>query len=197
MKQDIKYLHQVQLGQESGLIYFMSKFGKSLRFFAYSIIQNKEVAEEIVSDSFYKLWVGREKVKSVNSIKAFLYIITRNACYDYAGLPKNNLKTGEAALVDLVEPDTDILMQMIYVELVELVIQEVSNLPEQQATVFRMSYLEGLSTQEICEHLGTTTNTVYFARSKALSTLKKVFEQKDLKLYVTFLHCAGLFIMTS
>ncbi|WP_257670197.1 RNA polymerase sigma factor [Parapedobacter tibetensis] len=183
MKQAIQYLRQVQLGQESGLMYFMSKFGKSLRFFAYSIVQNKEVAEEIVSDSFYKLWKGRDRVKSVDSMKAFLYITTRNACYDYVGSPKNNLKTEEEeALADLVEPDADILTQMIHVELVDIVVQEVNNLPEQQATIFRMSYLEGLSTQEICERLGTTTNTVYFARSKALTTLKKVFEQKDLKL---------------
>src|SRR5690606_10950172 len=103
-----------------------------------------------------------EKITSVDSIKSFLYIATRNACYDYVGSPKNNLETEAEALADLVNSEADILTRMIYVELVELIAGEVNRLPAQQAAVFRMSYLEGLTAQEICENLGTTINNVYF-----------------------------------
>ena len=114
-------LEDFQLGQESGLRYFMAKFGHSLRFFAYSIIRNKATAEEIVSDSFYKLWQRREKVRSIDNIKAFLYISTRNACYDYTGMLKNRVHTEENVLETIVCPNADILTQIIYAELVQLI----------------------------------------------------------------------------
>src|SRR5690606_16352483 len=102
---------------------------------------DKEAAEEIVSDSFYKLWQGRENAKSVESIKAFLYISTRNACYDYSGKLKNRVHSEEDALETLVCQNSDILTQIIYTELIQLIAQEVDKLPQQQAAVFRMTYL--------------------------------------------------------
>ncbi len=179
MNQDLKYVQHIQLGHESGLKFFMSKFGKSLRFFAYSIVQNKEVAEEIVSDSFFKLWNGRDRIKSANSIKSFLFITTQNACYDYVRCPKRKINSDADALEKLVITDADTLTKMIYVELIELVVKEVNKLPEQQASVFKMSYLQELSTQEISKNLGTTSNSVYFARSKALSIIRKALQLKD------------------
>src|SRR5690606_26999886 len=132
--------------------------GKSLRFFAYNIIRNKEAAEEIVSDVFFKLWSGRERFATPQKIKAFLYIATRNACYDYLDSPKNRVHYDVDITDQLQHPQPDLLAGIIEAELVELVYQEINNLPEQQAAVFRMSYLEGMTTDEICDTLGITAN---------------------------------------
>ncbi len=178
--------------KEVGLQYFMSKYGHSLRYFAYTITHDKHVAEEIVSDSFFKLWNGRAKVKTEQNIKAFLYLATRNACFDHVGKATLPLNSEGDELPEISSSDTDILNRIISVELVELLIVEIEKLPEQQAEVFRLTYLEGLSTQEICERLGTTASNVYFARSKALNTLRKVLEGKGLKYYSAFLLFIGL-----
>lgn len=84
----------------------------------------------------------------------------------------------DEALASLVEPDGDVLKRMIYVELVDRVVERMNRLPVQQATVFRMSYLERLSIQETCEHLGTTTDAVYFARSKHCRLLKSCLNKR-------------------
>lgn len=184
MTQDSKYLQQVQLGQESGLKYFMSRYGEQLRFFAYKITKNKEVSEEVVSESFCKLWQGREKAVSVEAMKSFLYLITRNACYDYIGSSYHKtVDLGEDLLWDIVEKRTDILTHIIYTELIDQVVVELDKLPKQQADVFRMSFLEGMKTEEICKTMGTSANNVYFARSKALSVLRIAFKEKDISLY--------------
>lgn len=178
----------LQAGDESGLRYFMSQYGEQLRFFAYKITKNKEVSEEIVSEAFYKLWQGREKAVSVEAVKSFLYLIIRNACYDYVGSSYHKtVDLGEELLWDTVEKRTDILTHIIYTELIDQVVAELDKLPKQQAEVFRLSYLEGMDTQEICETLGTTTSSVYFARSKALSALRLIFKGKDISLYKGFL----------
>lgn len=180
-------LSDLRAGKEAGLNFYMSKYGSSLRFFAYSIVKDKGAAEEIVSDSFYKLWKGRERTKTEVNVRAFLYLSTRNACYDYIDLQVNKIKHDPDALEHLIQPDQDLEAQIIYNELVNQISIELEKLPETQAKVFRMSYLEGLDTQEICDVLHTTPNTVYFAKSKAIQALKEIFKEKNLKYYSLFL----------
>ena len=162
-----QYLQQLQQGSEAGLRYFMSKYTKPLRFFAFSILRDKEVAKEIVSDSFFKLWNGRGKVRSEDSVKAFLYIATRNACYNHLASSETKRKSDqeleEDILKGIVAPGADILTSIIHTELVQQVAALVDQLTEQQAKVFRMSFFDDLSTEEICEELGTTAR--YAGRS--------------------------------
>lgn len=182
MKKD-QYLYQLQKGSETGLRYFMSKYSKPLRFYAFSILRDREVAEEIVSDSFFKLWNGRARIRTEDNIKAFLYLATRNACYNHLSLGSEKWRTQRSVTVDgdedlfanIQEPGPDLLSTIIYTELVEQVAQLVDRLPARQAQVFRLSFFENRSTEEICEELSTTTGTVYFVRSKAVKTLKKAF----------------------
>ncbi len=184
----IEYLQMLQTGNEIGLRYFMSQYGEQLRFFAYKITKNREISEEVVSESFYKLWQGREKAVSVEAIQSFLYLITRNACYDHIGSAYyKTVDLGEDLLWDKVEKRADILTHIIYVELIDQIVAELDKLPRQQAEVFRLSYLEGMDTQEICDTLGTTASNVYFARSKAVSALRLIFKERDISLYIGFL----------
>jgi len=185
---DSKYTRNLILGEESGLKYFISKFGRSLRYFAYSITHDKEISEEIVSDAFYKLWQGREKIKTEQSIKSYLYIVTRNACFDHVEKFKNKIYVEEDVLKDMQAVDADFLTKIIYSELLEMIAIEITKLPHQQAEIFRMAYLEGLTPDEISIKLGTSINNVYFAKSSALKTLKKVFKQKNLTYYFALLH---------
>jgi len=182
------YLNELHDGRESGLHYFIHLHGKSLRFFAYSLIRSKEVAEEIVSDVFFKLWNSRERFTGAQKIKAFLYIATRNACYDYLESPKNRIYYDADITDQLQHPQPDLLAGIIESELVELVYQEINNLPEQQGAVFRMSYLEGMTTDEICDTLGITANAVFLTRSRALAKLRTIFQGKQLIWHLAFLH---------
>lgn len=183
-----KYLDMLRAGEEDGLLFFMLQYGEQLRFFAYKITKNREASEEIVSESFYKLWQGREKAVSVEAIKSFLYLTIRNACYNHVGSSYHKtVDLREELLGDMVETRTDILTHIIYTELIDQIVAELDTLPTQQAEVFRLSYLEGLGTLEICETLGTTASNVYFARSKALSALRLIFKEKDISFYTAFL----------
>lgn len=188
MMQIHRYLEKLQLGDEVGLRFFMTEYGEPLRFFAYKITKNKEVSEEIVSEAFYKLWLGREKAVSVNSIKSFLFLVTRNACYDHTGSSYQKRTTLEVeAVLDREDIGSDILTHIIYTELISQIVVELENLPKQQAEIFRMSYIEGMETDEICHVLDTSASNVYFARSKALSALRLAFKNKDISLYTALI----------
>lgn len=170
-----QYLAALKAGQEPGLTYYMKLHGAALRYFAFRMVKNKALAEEIVSDSFVKLWQGKDRVVSESSLKAFLFISTKNACLDQADLLRNKAIYDLDILDELVSPNEDILTKMIQIELIKLIVEEVDKLPTQQAQVFRMTYLEQKETEEICQELGASASSIYFARSKALAAIKKTF----------------------
>lgn len=182
-----KHISDLRKGKEAALSFLMDQYARVLHFFAYKLIKDSQTSSEIVSDAFIKLWERREHFEAIEPIKSFLYLVVKNACLDHLKHSRNKCRYEEADLVELEATDQDILRKIIYTELVELIVQEVKKLPRQQAQVLQLSFMEGKNVQEICDELGTTANTVYFARSKAVATLRKILEQKKLSLHYLFL----------
>ena len=55
-----------------------SLFYKSLQQFAVSFVRSPEVAEEIVSDVFIKVWKKRAGLSRIHNLKLYLFISTKN-----------------------------------------------------------------------------------------------------------------------
>lgn len=182
---DFEYLIKLRNGDESGLRYFMSQYGESLRFFAFKITKDKEISEEVVSESFYKFWEKREQLQSLEHTKSFLYLVTRNACYDQIGSAhKQRIISEDQFSLELENSEIDVLTQIIYVELLEQIANELEGLPEKYAEVFKMAFLQGVDTKEISEALGISASSVYHAKSKALAAMRLVFKKKDISMHL-------------
>ena len=50
----------------------------NLQKFAYSMVKSREVAEELVSDVFIKLWQMKDQLSTIRNLKVYLYCITKN-----------------------------------------------------------------------------------------------------------------------
>ncbi len=174
------HINALKEGHENALCFFMDHFGHALRYFAFSYLRSKTDAEEIVSDIFVKLWNNRQKVDNYESLKAFLYIATKNACIDMKRSTRFKMQTEELDILqNLSIPEDDILKKIFRTELTELLLVEIDKLPRQQAEISKLSFLEGWNTEEICQALDTTPSNVYYARSKALLALKERFKSKN------------------
>src|SRR6476661_8352305 len=65
---------------------FAQLFVSSMPFltqFAHSIIRNKELAEEIVSDVFIRIWQKRAALHTIANFKLYLYVSTKNTALNY------------------------------------------------------------------------------------------------------------------
>lgn len=172
-------------GSEIAFQHFMKRHVHALTFHAYRLCRNKEVAEELVADTFSKLWQRKENFETELNIKSFLYITTRNACFDYN---KSVLQRSSSKSIELDESliltETDPLTHLIHEELIQLLVKEIEKLPERQSEVFRMHYFEGLTTDEICIKLNATPNAVFLAKKKATDTIRKIFAGRDIFTYL-------------
>lgn len=182
----------LRAGQEAALRDLIRTYSKPLVYFADNLIRNSEVAEEIVQDGFVKLWNRHAEFHSASKIKAFLYIVTKNACFNYLKTAKYRYTEEVEDWTDrLANPDPDLLTAIIHAELMTEIYQELEKLPEQYRRIFRMSYLEDKTTEEICAELGVSPNAVFTGKSKAIGLLRKAFKGKNLVLYLSFLQWLG------
>lgn len=147
-------------------------------------------AEDIVHDVFLKLWDKQIFLLPDDDIRRILYVAVRNACLDY--LRRLNmeqeiidhravqLKLDE---LDFFEASDELFMRN---DLLKVLMDKVSELPERSQEVFRMSYIEGLKAAEIADRLGLSVRTVENLLYRSLATLRK--SCSHLFLYLIALH---------
>jgi RNA polymerase sigma factor (sigma-70 family) len=129
-------------------------------------------AEDIVSEKFTVVWQTRDRFKTLSDVKAFLFVIIRNACYDYLKM-KNNMRPYEPAQLEVllagVAGDSEV--HQISEELMQWLREAIVQLPEQMRKTLELT-LQGLSVPEIAQQLGVTTRAVSNYRWRALEQLR-------------------------
>lgn len=181
---------QFKANNHKALETYFDRHAPALLLFANKIVIDENVAEEKIQDAYIKLWEARERIINQEHLKSFLYQTTRNSCIDHL---RTNRKYFQLSIQEIKEnistSDEDLLSKIIHTETLMLVYSEVKKLPARQQKIFHLSFIDGLSTQEICEELGMTANAVFIARSKALATLRHLFKGNDPLILALYIIC--------
>lgn len=148
--------------------------------FANNFISNEEEAEDIVAESFIKIWERRHTFEDITNIRSFLFVITRNACLDHIKSTQRKAVSHKEFAYLVPKSEEYIQASMIKAELIQKVLDEMRNMPDAMKEIFRLMYVEGLSTAEIAKRLNITTETVRGQKARALKLVKKGFRKKGL-----------------
>ena len=180
-------LPRLRQGEELALQKIIKIYLHPLRYYAWTFVKRKEVAEEIAHDAFVKLWQERSRFESAIEIKRFLYLVTKHRCLDHLKAADTRLRRPWEDIdhSSLLEMDSE--SRLIQSELMQAIYQEINKLPEKQREVFRLGFLEGLTAEEISLQLGISINAVYLNKSLAIKSLQRIFRHKGFWLYVFFL----------
>ncbi|MBO9571763.1 MAG: sigma-70 family RNA polymerase sigma factor, partial [Chitinophagaceae bacterium] len=65
-----------------------------LKPFVFSFTKSDAIADELIQDSFIRVWLSRDKLPEIDSFKPWLFKIAANECYRYLRkeLTENNAK---------------------------------------------------------------------------------------------------------
>ncbi len=160
--------------QHNAFEYIYREFQPALVFFAGNLLKQDNImlAEELVQDSFFKLYERRDSFKTTSALKSFLYIATRNACYNHLEKQKVRNRHMQDYVHESVDTEQSIILEIMHTETVRELLQAIDTLPPQCKNVINMLIHEDKSYAEIAEILGVTVSTVKNQRARAISLLK-------------------------
>jgi RNA polymerase sigma-70 factor (ECF subfamily) len=144
----------------------------ALHRYAYTIVNDRELAEEMVHQVFLKILERKEPLKIHTSVKAYLFRSVNNECLNH--LKHQNVKQNyQNYATDNMENQVETPSGMLaYKELEKRLTEAINTLPEQCRTIFQLSRFEELKYMEIANQLGISIKTVESQMSKALKRLR-------------------------
>jgi RNA polymerase sigma-70 factor (ECF subfamily) len=163
-------------GHSHSLHAIHDEYYPALCHFAGGLLNDLPAAEDIVTEVFVVLWKKRQDFETLQNIKAFLYISTRNACLNYLRKLQRDslLKSNFSRYLDA-DHEGFVLNEIIREEVLKQIYTAVETLPYQCRQVFKMSYVEGLSNSEIAERFRLSVHTVKNHKVRAIGLLRLKF----------------------
>lgn len=166
------FIRQLNNGDEQAFRIIYNKMYAKVYRFAYALTKRRDQSEEVVQETFLRLWLHRADVDATRSLDAFLFTIARRLVID---MMRN--ATSTAALRDslwsTMQKENHATEETILENnLAALVDEAVAQLPAQQQLIFKLSRDQGLTHEEIAIKLGISKNTVKNHLVSALKTLK-------------------------
>ena len=145
-----------------------------LHRFCFAYVKSGEVAEEIVSDVFIKLWQIRNRLHDIANLKVYLYTIARNLALNYI----NRDYKSPSIHLDDIDPDTMISAGTpeelcISADTLEAIRDVIRQLPPQCRIIFQLVKEEGLKYKEVADVLHISPLT---ARNQTAIAMKKIVE---------------------
>ncbi len=145
---------------------------RPLHAYAFTLLQEEAMAEEMVQSVFVKLWERSDSLNLGGSLAAYLYRAVHNESMNYL----KHLKVRQKHQLHVVHRSehTDHAGRRLQVKELEARIGEaLEELPEQCRTVFQLSRFEELRYREIAERLQISVKTVENHMGKALRLLRE------------------------
>jgi len=172
-----RLLRQLAESNDKAFDLIYTTYADRLYGVAFAYTKSADFSEEVVQEVFLKLWEKRQELSHVESIEAYIYMMTRNAVINklrtltrereafkkLAAFFENNTRTPE--------------QELSFKESNQLIETAVSNLTEQQQLVYRLVRQEGLTREEVARRLNISENTVRNHMAKALQYIKAYVQQ--------------------
>ena len=157
---------EIKYGNRIAFEKLYNNYNKLIYNIAYSILKNKQDAEDIVQIVFEKLYlIDKEKLPNRNE-SSWLYSITKNETINYLKRNKNNIDLDS---IYNIEDDNNEINKIIDQDNYNRLISKLNN---KEKEIISLKIVSNLSFEEIGKLLKEPTGTIKWRYYKAVNTLK-------------------------
>jgi RNA polymerase sigma-70 factor, ECF subfamily len=146
--------------------------GRKLFTIAYRIVEDRPEAEDIVQDTFLKMWTMGSKLDQYRDVEALAVTIVRNKCIDAVRKRKFTGKGETPAGVQYQETAVSPHEELVSAETREIIQRIIAALPAAFRQMILMREIDGLSYEEISLATGTNVNSIRVTVSRARQMIK-------------------------
>lgn len=169
-------LIRLKSGEQHAFVLLYDKYSRRIYQNTLRVIKIPEIAEELLQDTFVRIWEKKQYIDPEKSFQAYLFRIAQNLAYDHFRQIAKDQKLSEQ-LLTLVEEYNPLDELIETKQSITLLNSALKNLPVKRREVFTLCKLEGRSYQEVSSLLGISESTINDHIVKATKSLKQYFVQ--------------------
>lgn len=158
-------------------------YSKELFFYAFRILNENNVCEDVVQNVFLDLWVKRKTLR-IENLKAYLYRCVKNQVLNK--IRDRKISDEELTRINIIDLGMDSSGHIEFDDLEKILNQQVSALPTRCRQIFELSRFEHMSNKEIAEKLGISVQGVKNQISKALMRIRQQLMDEEIILALIF-----------
>jgi RNA polymerase sigma-70 factor (family 1) len=145
-------------GDEKAFTELFHTYTPKLFPFVFKLTRNEHLAEEMIQETFLRLWVNRAELVNVKEPASWVFKIAANVSITW--LRKQSNRQRLLTAVELKEASDTVVDKLETKELALIISKAVEGLPDRRREIYRLSREQGLNHQQIAEKLKLSTNTV-------------------------------------
>ena len=170
---DQKLLSRLKKSDKNSLRDLFTKYHQSLFNFVLYRVKDEVIADDIVQETFLRVWKHRNSIKPNQSFFSYIAKISNNLCMDYFRHENVKLRHQEH-IPQLTQSGADNPAIQYESKIIEDKIHSIVNnsLPEKCREIFILSRVNGLANQDIAELLEVSRRTVENQLYRALKVLR-------------------------
>lgn len=168
-----RLLRRVAAGEQSAFNELFDRYHPAVHSTALKLTGDALAAEEIVQDTFLKVWLKKDELTGLGNFKGWLYTIARNFTYNAlreAKTERERMLTFVREALEEQEPAADTALKEREFE--AMLEDAVARLPEKQQETYRLIKEQQLKRTEVAELLNVSPETVKWNLEQAVRKVR-------------------------
>lgn len=169
-REDYQLVLRAQSGDQSAFEILLKKYKLSLYASVFKVVKLKDVAEDIVLETFAKVFSRLDEYNPKFAFSTWLFRISINKSIDYLRNKKNlntssiddylNEESESTFAAQLISPDDDPIQEILNEEKIAFVKLLVDKLSPRYKRVIELYYFKEMSCEEIAKEIHSSVNNV-------------------------------------
>nr|WP_051109267.1 RNA polymerase sigma factor SigW [Paenibacillus ginsengihumi] len=182
---DTRLARLAKSGDRAAFAELVELYNDKIYHLAYRMLRNRHEAEEIVQETFLRVYMNLDKYDEQQKFSTWIYRIGTNLCIDRLRKRKPNYSL-DAEMSDgdgndwystLPSEEDTPAEQLVLSETQQQIRATIDTLPDKYKAVVILRYLQDLSLQEISEALSMPVTTIKTRLHRGREFLRKKLEQ--------------------
>jgi RNA polymerase sigma-70 factor (ECF subfamily) len=169
---------QIAEGDEAAFGVLFHQYGPQLHSYLTGLTRSESSAEELLQNTFIRIWLNRDKLPGIEHPKAWIYTVASNEAFNFLkhkAVEARALKSiGEKAAYDNQGDD------VLYREMKQAIREAVQALPPRRRQIYLLSREQGMKQQQIADELGISLFTVKNTLAEALESIREFLTVREL-----------------
>lgn len=183
---DNELIERMRAGDSYALGTLYVRYSAAVKDFASKFIEVRQDVDDITHNIFVSLWENRDKIEHIDSLKAYLFTMTRNSILKIYRHNRIRHEYESSLDIDAEIKDSDPERTIATADLIAMIKLKIMEMPEMQRKAFCLSRFEHKTYAEIADELGISVKMVQYYIGKTLKQLRPLIQ--SMLIFASFEH---------